>query len=394
MKDNLRVLVTGAAGLVGAEVTARLAAAGHEVTALVHHNPVLVRNDGTPLETGAVTCLSGDVTKPRLGLPEAAYQALAAGGLDRIVHCAAITDFGLPDEVYQAVNVDGTAHVVELARAGGVPLVHVSTAYVCGERDGLIRETELDEGQQLANAYEQSKFRAETLVHKAQADGVRAAIVRPSIVVGEERTGVVRDYKNIYAVLKLATEGRVRSIPGQYEARLDLVPVDYVADVITEVTHRFEEAAGRTFHAVGAPLTLRDFSDVMAEYPPFQVPRFVPPTSFDAQRLSRRERLYYERVMTLYESYFRRRMTFDDSHTAGLTARRAPENGQDFLRTIFDHCLESGYLGVPHGDDTEAGGARPDTTGPHATVVAHGTGSAAIAHGTGSAGSDAIGAGR
>lgn len=59
MKDNLRVLVTGAAGLVGAEVTARLAAAGHEVTALVHHNPVLVRNDGTPLETGAVTCLSG-----------------------------------------------------------------------------------------------------------------------------------------------------------------------------------------------------------------------------------------------------------------------------------------------------------------------------------------------
>ncbi|MFI1161303.1 SDR family oxidoreductase [Streptomyces sioyaensis] len=393
MKENLRVLVTGAAGLVGAEVTARLAAAGHEVTALVHDNPVLVRNDGTPLATGAFTCLSGDVTKPRLGLPEASYQALAAGGLDRIVHCAAITDFGLPDEVYQAVNVDGTAHVLELARAGGVPLVHVSTAYVCGERDGLIRETELDEGQRLANAYEQSKFRAETLVHKAQADGVRAAIVRPSIVVGEERTGVVRDYKNIYVVLKLATEGRVRSIPGQYEARLDLVPVDYVADVITEVTHRFEEAVGRTFHTVGAPLTLRDFSDVMAEYPPFQVPRFVPPTSFDAQRLSRRERLYYERVMTLYESYFQRRMSFDASHTADLTTRRPPEDGQDFLRRLFDHCLESGYLGVPPAVGTEAG-ARPDVTGQHATAVAHGTVSDAVAHGTGPAESGAIGAGR
>ncbi|MFI1304113.1 SDR family oxidoreductase [Streptomyces sioyaensis] len=384
MTENLRVLVTGAAGLVGAEVTARLATAGHEVTALVHDNPVLVRNDGSPLESSAVTCLSGDVTKPRLGLTEAAYQALAAGGLDRIVHCAAITDFGLPDEVYQAVNVDGTAHVVELARAGGIPLVHVSTAYVCGERDGLIRETELDEGQRLANAYETSKFRAETLVHKAQADGVRAAIVRPSIVVGEEHTGVVREYKNIYVVLKLATEGRVRSLPGLYEARLDLVPVDYVADVITEVTHRFEEAAGRTFHAVGAPLTLRDFSDVMAEYPPFQVPRFVPPTSFDAQRLSRRERLYYERVVTLYASYFRRRMRFDDSHTARLTTRGAPERGQDFLRRIFDHCLESGYLGLPPADDTEVG-ARPDGTGAQAT---------AVANGTGPAGSDAIGAGR
>ncbi|MGX1971909.1 SDR family oxidoreductase [Streptomyces kronopolitis] len=384
MTDSLRILVTGAAGLVGAEVTARLAAAGHRVTALVHRNPALVRNDGTPLETGAVTCLSGDVTKPRLGLPEAAYQELAAGGLDRIVHCAAITDFGLPDEIYQAVNVDGTAHVIELARAGGIPLVHVGTAYVCGERDGSIAETELDEGQRLANAYEDSKFRAETLVHKAQGDGLRAAIVRPSIVVGDERTGVVRDYKNIYVVLKLTTEGRVRSLPGQYEARLDLVPVDYVADVITEVTHRFEEAAGRTFHAVGAPLTLRDFSDVLAEYPPFQVPRFVPATSFDVARLPRRERSYHERVITLYESYFRRRMSFDDAHTASFTTRRAPGNAQDFLRVLIDHCLESGYLGRPPAEVAEAPD-RPDAPGPGATSAGNGAGPA---------GSDRNGAGR
>ncbi|WP_262697361.1 MULTISPECIES: SDR family oxidoreductase [Streptomyces] len=384
MTERLRILVTGAAGLVGAEVTARLVAAGHQVTALVHDQPAVIRNDGTPLEPDAVTRLPGDVTKPRLGLPGAAYQALVADGLDRIVHCAAITDFGLPDEVYQAVNVDGTAHVLELARAGGVPLVHVGTAYVCGERDGLIRETELDEGQRLANAYEDSKFRAETLVHKAQADGVRAAIVRPSIVVGDEHTGVVRDYKNIYVVLKLATEGKVRSIPGQYEARLDLVPVDYVADIITEVTHRFEEAAGRTFHAVGAPLTLRDFSDVMAEYPPFHVPRFVPPTSFDAQRLPRRERAYYERVMTLYESYFRRRMRFDDSHTAGLATRRPPADGQDFLRALIDHCLETGYLGAPPADATEVL-ARLNMTGPDASPAANGTSPAA---------SDVNGAGR
>ncbi|MDI5961313.1 SDR family oxidoreductase [Streptomyces sp. SL13] len=346
MRRRLRVLVTGAAGLVGAEVTARLAAAGHEVTALVHRTPVLVGNDGTPLEAAGVRCLTADVTRPRLGLSEADHEALA-GGIDRIVHCAAITDFGRPEEDYQRVNVDGTAHVLELARAGGADLVHVGTAYVCGERDGLILETELDEGQRLANAYEASKLRAETLVHKARADGVRSAVVRPSIVVGDEHTGVVRDYKNIYVVLKLTTEGKVRSIPGQYEARLDLVPVDYVADVITQVTERFDEAAGRTFHAVGAPLTLRDFSDVMAEYPSFQVPRFVPPTSFDLGRLPREERVYYERVVALYESYFRRRMAFDASNTAQLVARPAPGGGQDFLRRLIDHCLESGYLGAP-----------------------------------------------
>ncbi|KOT92497.1 hypothetical protein ADK70_15940 [Streptomyces rimosus subsp. pseudoverticillatus] len=347
MTRRLKILVTGASGLVGAEVTARLAAAGHEVTAVVHRQQTLVRNDGTPLDPATVRCLPADVTRPRLGLTEAGYAELAGGGIDRIVHCAAITDFGRPEEDYRTVNVDGTAHLIELARAGGAGLVHVGTAYVCGERDGLIRETELDQGQRLANGYEASKLRAETLVHKARADGVRAAVVRPSIVVGDEHTGVVRDYKNIYVILKLTTEGKVRSVPGLYEARLDLVPVDYVADVITRVTERFDDAEGRTFHAAGAPLTLRDFSDVMAEYPSFHVPRFVPPTSFDAQRLPTRERRYYERIVSLYESYFRRRMTFDASHTAALGVRATPADGPDFLRKLINHCLESGYLGAP-----------------------------------------------
>ncbi|MHC3821049.1 SDR family oxidoreductase (plasmid) [Streptomyces sp. NBC_00341] len=347
MTTPLNVLVTGASGLVGAEVCARLAETGHRVTALVHRATEVVRNDGSALADGAVEQLPGDVTRPRLGLSRDAYRALAAGGLDRIVHCAAVTDFGRPDELYQAVNVEGTAHVIELARASGAALVHVSTAYVCGERDGVVRECELDEGQRLANSYEASKLKAETLVHKARTDGVRAAVVRPSIVVGDERTGAVRDRKNIYVVLKLATEGKVRSVPGQYEARLDLVPVDHVADVVTRVTERFEEAEGRTFHAVGAPLTLRDFSDVMAEYPSFHVPRFVPPTSFDSSRLPPGERLYYERVVSLYESYFRRQMIFDASNTAELTGRGTPDGGQDFLRRLIDHCLETGYLGAP-----------------------------------------------
>ncbi|MFF4738643.1 SDR family oxidoreductase [Streptomyces sp. NPDC001262] len=374
MTQRLKVLVTGASGLVGSEVTARLAAAGHEVTAMVHRARELVRNDGTPLDLTGVTCLPGDVTRPRFGLSEDAYRALAGSGLDRIVHCAAITDFGRPEEDYQSVNVDGTAHTVELARDSGAGLVHVGTAYVCGERDGVIREPELDQGQRLANAYEASKLRAETLVHKAQADGMRAAVVRPSIVVGDEHTGVVRDYKNIYVILKLTTEGKSRSLPGLYEARLDLVPVDYVADVITRVAERFDEAAGRTFHAVGAPLTLRDFSDVMAEYPSFHVPRFVPPTSFDAERLPTRERRYYGRIVTLYESYFRRRMTFDDSHTAALGIRSAPQNGPEFLRKLIDHCLHSGYLGALPAAVTKTPAAtntaEADVTGP----AANGTG--------------------
>lgn len=379
MAEPLNILVTGATGLVGAEVTARLAREGHAVTALVHRNRELLRNNGRPLHTlryaeppvpGAVRLLDGDVTEAGLGLPRALREALAPG-LDRIVHCAAVTDFGRPPEVYESVNVRGTEHVIALARAAGTPLVHVGTAYVCGEREGTALEAELDVGQRFANDYEDSKFRAETLVRKAQADGLPVAVVRPSVVVGAERSGVVRDYKNIYVVLKLATEGRVRAVPGRNDAVLDLVPVDYAADVVSDVAVRFDRAEGGTFHAVGSRLTLRDFSDVLAEYPSFHVPRFVPPSSFDTDRLPRRERVYHLRVISLYESYFRRRVRFDDSATRSLGVRTSPRQGLPFLRRLINHCLEIGFLGAAPAP-VAGPAAGPDTDRSSSTAGAPG----------------------
>lgn len=350
------VLVTGAGGMVGSEVVARLAAAGRPVIALVHENTRIVRNNGRPVPAepwdgtapapGTVHTCQGDVTRPALGLDTGTYDALAARtGL--IVHCAAITDFGRPVRVYQSVNVDGTEHTIELAKAADARLVHVSTAYVCGERDGVVTEDELDVGQSMGNAYEDSKLRAEVLVHKARGDGVQAAIVRPSIVVGAERTGVVRDFKNIYVVLRLATQGRVRFIPGHFDAGLDLVPVDRVADLLMAAADRFPEAEGRTLHAVGRTLTLRDFSDVMAEYPSFHVPRFLPPANFDPERQPEVERMYYDRVVSLYESYFRRRVVFDTEQADRFARRKAMAGGKPFLRRVFDHALKTGYLGSP-----------------------------------------------
>jgi thioester reductase-like protein len=355
MTDQLTTLVTGAAGLVGAEVVARLAKAGHGVIGLVHNNNAIVGNNGRRLKSapytgpdvppGAVRLLTGDVTKPGLGLAPEVRGELASG-LGRIVHSAAITDFGRPAGVYQAVNVDGTANVVEFARAGLTPLVYVGTAYVCGERDGLVTEQDLDVGQRLANHYEESKLRAELLVRKAGADGLPYAVVRPSVVVGAERTGVTREFKHIYIVLKLMTEGKVRTLPGYYDAVLDLVPVDFVADVITEVTTRFGEADGRTFHAAGGELRLRDFSDILAEFPSFQVAHFVPPASFDADRLPEMEQFYYRRIVSLYDSYLRRRAHFDAAATDGFVPRRRPTRGRLILRRALDYTLTSGYMGT------------------------------------------------
>ncbi|ANZ39762.1 hypothetical protein BBK82_30700 [Lentzea guizhouensis] len=349
--SGLRVLVTGAAGLVGAEVAARLADSGHTVTALVHNRPELVRNDGTVVRTvptgqsgpGLVSCVAGDVTKPMLGLSAERYEELATG-LDRVVHTAATTDFGRRWETYESLNVDGTRNVVRLAAEHTpVPLVHVSTAYVCGERTGRVLESELDAGQRFGTGYEHSKFLAE---QEVRASGLPVAVVRPSMIVGTQESGLIRDFKNMYVVLKLFTQGRVRSVPGFYDALLDLVPVDYVAALICEVVDRFDEARGRTFHAVGAaPHTLLDVSNALAEYPMFHVPHYMSPSAFSVDALPPDERVYYRRIIAMYESFFRRRARFDDANAAGFASWRPAATGVDYLRTLLDHCVRVGYLG-------------------------------------------------
>ncbi|MFE2531448.1 SDR family oxidoreductase [Streptomyces sp. NPDC059371] len=353
----MTVLVTGASGFVGAEVTARLTAAGHTVLAVLHRNGDLVRNNGRKLDPGpgTLTRMTGDITHPGLGL-SGADRRLAATA-DRIVHCAAVTDFGLPPGRYERVNVEGTRHVLGQALAARTPLVHVGTAYVCGERDGTAYEDELDLGQRPGNDYEKSKLAAETLVRKAAADGLPVTVVRPSIVTGATRTGRVRDLKTIYPVLRVLTRGLVRTVPGHLDAVLDLVPVDRVADLVTEAATRFPDAEGRTLHAVGHELTLRDMSDVLAEYPSLHVPRFVPPSAFSATALPGRERPYYDRVVSLYAPYFRRRVRFDTTHAEAFGHRPPATGAHAYLRRLLDHCLATGYLGPPPPREPAA---RPD----------------------------------
>ncbi|MFJ6835588.1 SDR family oxidoreductase [Streptomyces sp. NPDC091209] len=356
--EPMTVLVTGASGFVGAEVTARLTAAGHTVLALLHRNGDLVRNNGRRLTPGpgALTRIGGDITRPGLGLSDDDRRLAASA--DRIVHCAAVTDFGLPKDRYERVNIEGTRNILDLALTGRTPLVYVSTAYVCGERDGIAYEDELDLGQRPGNDYEKSKLAAEALVRKAAGDGLPVTVVRPSIVTGATRTGRVRDLKTVYPVLRVLTRGLVRTVPGHHDAVLDLVPVDRVADLVTAAATRFHEAGGRTLHAVGHELTLRDMSDVLAEYPAFHVPRFVPPSAFSATALPDRERPYYERIVSLYAPYFRRRVRFDAAHAEVFGHRPAPSGGRPYLRRLLDHCLATGYLGPPPRREPAA--ARPE----------------------------------
>lgn len=264
MPDHRRtVLLTGASGVVGQALLPRLAAA--DVVCLVHRTPV----------TGpGVRSVAGDVTQPRFGLSAPAWRDLTRR-VDAVVHAAALTDFKGADGVHARINVEGTRHAVDLAAEAGAPLYHVSSAYLHAREDG-------GRGRD-AVRYAASKRAAEALV---RTSGVPHTIVRPSVVIGDSRTGEASAFQGLHKVAEGILGGLVPIIPFDASWPLDVVPRDVVADAIARLVeggHVGQElwlTAGERAPSLGD--AVRVLLEVAADYgAPVAVPRFVDPETFD-----------------------------------------------------------------------------------------------------------------
>ena len=202
-----------------------------------------------------LVALPADIEQPGLGLDPATRDRVAEQVTD-IVHSAASVSFTLSLERSRQINVDGTRRMIELAhlchsRGGLEHFSYISTAYVAGTHKGGFREDQLDVGQRFRNPYEQSKFEAERLV-RAQDGQLPIQIFRPSIVVGERTTGWTPAFNVLYSPLKAFVRGSLPAVPARRSAPVDVVPVDYVADAVFELTQ--DPANGTsTYHLVAGP---------------------------------------------------------------------------------------------------------------------------------------------
>jgi long-chain acyl-CoA synthetase len=88
-----------------------------------------------------VTILDGDITDPWMGMVEADARALK-GQIDVVINCAGLVSFNPSLEVGLNVNTHGVKFLVEACLFWDVPLVHMSTAFVAGNRSGLVFEDE------------------------------------------------------------------------------------------------------------------------------------------------------------------------------------------------------------------------------------------------------------
>jgi thioester reductase-like protein len=243
----MRYVVTGGTGFIGRRVVSRLLETRPDARVWV-----LVRRRSLG-RFERLAAVWGERVKPLVAeLPELDLtdEVLAElGGIDHVVHCAAIYDITAGEAEQRATNVEGTRAVIGLAQRLDATLHHVSSIAVAGDFRGEYTEDDFDVGQQLPTPYHQTKFEAELLVRSAA--GLRYRIYRPAVVVGDSRTGEMDKVDGPYyffgVLAKLAVLPALTPILLPDTGRTNIVPVDYVVDALVALLHA-EGCDGRAFH--------------------------------------------------------------------------------------------------------------------------------------------------
>ena len=215
---------------------------------------------------GRIQLVEGDITRPGLGL--------GAGALNEVTeawHLAAAYDLSVPRDVAVRVNVDGTRNVLGvLEQCPGLERLHYfSTCYVSGRYAGPFSEDDLEVGAPYNNYYEETKHLAEALVRTRMSAGMPVTIYRPSIVVGDSRTGETQKFDGPYFVMQwLLRQPRQAILPVAGDptmTRVNVVPRNFVVDAVEYLSGQ-AVSVGRTYHlADPRPLTVDELIDVIAQ---------------------------------------------------------------------------------------------------------------------------------
>lgn len=187
-------LITGATGFVGKYLVEALLTQKEVVWVIVRplngqtalSRAKLLFKDYLKKWPHSFKVVDGDILEKELNLNGKDQEELCRNDTT-VWHLAANLSFSEKKgvEVYEN-NTQGTANVVEFANKTAKYLIHVSTAYVCGNATAL-RENELDKGQSFRNKYEKSKFDAEKYLYSNCS--VPYIVFRPSVIIGDAYQG-------------------------------------------------------------------------------------------------------------------------------------------------------------------------------------------------------------
>src|SRR5881296_1170361 len=250
--------------------------------------PIVERIGREEILRKKVQVVEGDLDQPLCGIPPGAIEQLK-DKVDVVVNLAGVVDFDPPVNESFDTNIYGTEHLIELVQLLNAKLVHVSTSYVAGKKNGRIPEDvsigyfpfrDADDGRHFSvaeelqwyetfvnemrqnragdprplrerlreggmnraeywgwtNTYTYTKSMGEQLI--AQTPGLTYSIVRPAIVESSLRfpfAGWNEGLTTSAPLVLMGGEG-VKGWPVRPDGPLEIIPVDLVAMGILIVT--------------------------------------------------------------------------------------------------------------------------------------------------------------
>ena len=247
--------VTGATGFIGRHLVSNLLKRKGTVYVLVRRSSqkkltALIDQQGW--DKKRIVPVVGDLAKPNLGV-NAEKAAELKGKVKHFFHLAAIYDLAADAAAQTTANVEGTRNAVNLAEAINAGLFHyASSIAVAGLYPGSFREDMFEEAEDLSHPYFRTKHDAEKVVREECKRPYR--IYRPGMVVGHSKTGEIDKIDGPYyffTALKKLRELMPPWMPmvGIEGGRINLVPVDYVADAMDYIAHK-PGLDGGCFHLV------------------------------------------------------------------------------------------------------------------------------------------------
>jgi len=228
--------------------------------------------------TTRLSLFLGDLTESRFGLDGEQYQRLVSSS-DSIIHCAASLN-RKSEKSCLNINLRGTLEVIQLAlRAQQVQGVrrfsHVSTVAVAGHRSNeVVREDQAVEWDRSDyDPYARTKKFCEHMIRELLPD-VPRTIFRPSIVLGDSHRGETTQFDMVRTFVFLAG---LPVLPFRPTDRIDIVPVDFVADSIVAL-HQKEHPAHEIYHlsAGTRSQTFQELTDHLASIQKKRRPIYLP----------------------------------------------------------------------------------------------------------------------
>ena len=220
----MKILVTGASGLLGSSVAAALASAGHTVTTLQRR----------PSGVGGVRDIAASIT-------DAAAVAEAVAGQQAVVHLAAKVSMTGDPADFEAINITGTRTLLSAAQDAGVSrFVHISSPSVAHAGDSLVGEGAGPADPEHARGeYARTKAHGELLALAADSADFRVLVLRPHLMWGPG------DAQLTERIIDRARAGRM-PVLGTGAALIDTLyitnAVDAILAALTAVEHHHGEA--------------------------------------------------------------------------------------------------------------------------------------------------------